>query len=418
MDTHFSKEDKDKILALRRELQKHDALKPNLLPQAQTVRNTGDLAPPTVTPKKRIQVEPDFLSILNQRTPTTPESTPKTSIATNANRRRSELANWIADPNNPLSTRVIVNSATYRQSSRHPDSARLMKMDPRNQWYWRGDVRRLDAEQIRDAVLAVSGSLNRSASGPAASDDKHRRSIYTIVTRNSRNPLLDAFDLPLFFTSTASRDTTTNPLQSLMLINSQAMLDHAKQLAERADQEPVSVAIRKLWQLSYGRLPDATELRSAEGFIATQMNRYLHESSPAKTEIETSTLPYRDGAAVVIKPDDHAKPRSMPNDSLETDEFAVEAIFQLGSIYESGSVRSIVSTWSGKKGSAGWTFGVTGKGSRRKPQTLVLHAFGSDGKSKVVEAAVFSDQHVDVGKPYYAAASIRSARPRCPVAEQ
>jgi hypothetical protein len=479
MDNHFSEADKDRILSLRRELQKFDSIKPEPLPLAQAVRNTGRFAPPTLIPKKQIEVAPGFLTILGDQ-PLREKSTTLVSTAAGDPRsgqsqtvtettdshalgRRSELANWIADAKNPLSTRVIVNrvwqshfgrglapnasdfgvlggtpshpalldwltarflesgwrlkplhrlivtSATYRQSCRHENSSRLMEIDPRNQWYWRGDVRRLDAEQIRDSILSVSDRLDLAASGPAASDDKYRRSIYTVVKRNSRNPLLDAFDLPLFFSSTASRDTTTNPLQSLMLINSQAMLDHAKRLADRVAGESDDAAIEQLWQLVYGRSPGTAELRSAKRFVGSQMQRYSGTSELAKEAIETSTLPYREGAAIVIRPDQQAALRSIPDRSLAVDEFTVEAIFQLGSVYETGSVRSIVSTWAGSSGTPGWTFGVTGKGSRRKPQTLVLHAFGNDGKMEAAEAAIFSDQHVDLGKPYYAAASIRLA---------
>ncbi|MCO8120583.1 DUF1553 domain-containing protein [Stieleria sp. TO1_6] len=464
MDQKFSDTDKETILRLRRELAQFDHLKPAALPVAQSVRDACASAPLTVIPKKRTEVEPAFLSILNVSQPTefgqTLVSTDQSPQATSTG-RRSQLANWVADASNPLSTRVIVNriwqthfgrglapnasdfgflggppthpelldwltgrfieegwqlkplhrlivtSATYRQSSLHPQMEAFSVIDPTNQWYWRGDVRRLDAEQIRDAILAVSDRLNDQAGGPAASDDKLRRSIYTVVTRNSRNPLLDAFDLPLFFSSSAARDTTTNPLQSLMLINSQAMLDHAKEFSRRVDDQQPAAAIDQLWQLAFGRDPSDAERQSAQTFLATQQSRYSQPSAPDQNDLQTSILPYRNGSSIVIKPDGQAIPRSQPHPGIQTDEFTIETIFQLGSVYESGAVRSIVSTAPAKQGAAGWTFGVTGKGSRRKPQTLVLHVYGNNGKSKTAEAAVFSDQHVDLGKPYYAAATFR-----------
>lgn len=477
MDKLFSKEDKETILALRRELQQFDSLKPDELPLAQAVHNT-DGAPITNIPKKRKEVLPGFLAILQPGeagdSATTLVSTDGANAASTTPRgdkhwegrasgRRSELARWIASPNNPLSTRVIVNriwqshfgsglapnasdfgflggppthpelldwltaqfleggwrikplhrlivlSATYRQASQHPRAEELMKLDPRNQWYWRHGVRRLDAEQIRDAVLAVSGRLDRTAGGPASTDDKYRRSIYTLVLRNSRNPLLDAFDLPLFFSSTASRDTTTNPLQSLLLINSQMMLDHAKQLAGRVDDQSNDEAVDGLWRLVYGRHPTTEERDAAAEFLAAQTERYRPQDAGKNNSLQTSTLAYRDSPAIVVDPNSKITLRTSPSDALKADTFTIETTFQLNSIYESGSVRPIVSTWNGKSSSAGWTFGVTGKGSRRKPQTLVLHAFGNDGNKAVTEAAVFSDQHVAIGKPYYAAAVVTLA---------
>ncbi len=474
MDRLFSKEDKEKILALRRELQAFDSIKPDPLPLAQAVRNTRG-APLTTIPKKRTEVLPGVLTILQplgSEDSTTLVSTAAASSGPapssdqwqdRADGRRSELANWIASPENPLTTRVIVNriwqshfgsglapnasdfgvlggppshpelldwltvrfleggwrikplhrlivlSATYRQASGHPEADRLMDIDPVNQWYWRHGVRRLDAEQIRDAILAVSGRLDRTAGGPASTDDKHRRSIYTIVLRNSRNPLLDAFDLPLFFTSTASRDTTTNPLQSLLLINSQIMLDHADRLARRVSELSGKAAVDELWKLVYGREPNAEERSAAVEFLQTQAERYRPQDDGKKHSLQTSTLAYRDSPAIVIDPASKVTLRTPHSDALKADSFTIETMFQLNSVYDSGSVRSIVSTWNGKGNTAGWTFGVTGKGSRRKPQTLVLHGFGNDGKKPVTEAAVFSDQHVAIGKPYYAAAVVTLA---------
>jgi hypothetical protein len=472
MDSKFSKEDKERILELRRDLKTFDELKPSPLPRARTVRDVAATAPPTLIPKKRKQVEPGFLTIMESEPVTyvsaaagkEPSASPGNRDSENQSQttgRRSELARWLADAENPLSTRVIVNrvwqshfgkgiapnasdfgflggppshpdlldwltatflengwrfkplhrlivtSATYRQSGPHPSAADYRTLDPQNDWYWRFDVRRLDAEQIRDAILAVSGRLSDRVGGPAASDNEHRRSIYTIVKRNSRNPLLDAFDLPLFFTSTASRNTTTNPLQSLLLINSKEMMDHADRLAERVEQAPAAEAIERLWRLVYSRQPSRDEHAAALRFMTNQSQRHAPEAEFAEQDLPTSTLPYRDTAAIVVKPNNKARLRAFGQDAVNVDEFTIETVFQLASVYESGSVRSLVSTWDGNSRNAGWTFGVTGKGSRRKPQTLVMHMFGNDGVKQVTEAAIFSDQHIDLNKPYYAAATVK-----------
>ncbi len=102
-----------------------------------------------------------------------------------------------------------------------------------NRYYWRTNTRRLDAEQIRDAILAASGRLDLSVGGEGQMSDSSRRSIYLRFMRNERDSLLDVFDLPLFFNSSASRDSTTSPVQALMLFNSETMLRHASSLAQR-----------------------------------------------------------------------------------------------------------------------------------------------------------------------------------------
>ena len=245
-----------------------------------SVADAGPLSVPTIIPKKRIEVEPGFLTLLDEK----PAIIPPLENAKASTGRRTALAQWLTRAENPLSTRVIVNrlwqfhfgrgltpnssdfgrlgdppthpelldwltaqflkdgwrlkplhrllvtSATYRQSTAHPQFADQMQKDPTNRWYWRGNTHRLDAEQIRDAILAVTGKMDLTVGGAGVSPDQPRRSIYTRVMRNARDPLLDAFDLPLFFSSTASRDTTTSPIQSLLLINSQVMLRHADAL--------------------------------------------------------------------------------------------------------------------------------------------------------------------------------------------
>src|SRR5207249_2917418 len=86
--------------------------------------------------------------------------------------------------------RLIVTSATYRQSAIIPNSEfRIPNLkDPENRLLGRGSVRRLEAEQIRDAVFAVTGELDLKEGGPGAAATEPRRSIYTKVLRNNRDP--------------------------------------------------------------------------------------------------------------------------------------------------------------------------------------------------------------------------------------
>ncbi|HRI15079.1 MAG TPA: PSD1 and planctomycete cytochrome C domain-containing protein, partial [Verrucomicrobiota bacterium] len=160
--------------------------------------------------------------------------------------------------------RLILTSATYRQaSSVDPTAADLGRrgnrateltarwkenqaVDPENRLLWRGQTRRLDAEQIRDALLCATGELKDEPIGPAADPSQFRRSIYTKVLRNTRDPLLEVFDLPQHFASTPSRDTTTTPVQSLMLINSPFMLQRSRAMARRVEAESAGSSARAI----------------------------------------------------------------------------------------------------------------------------------------------------------------------------
>jgi hypothetical protein len=478
MDKSFKPVDKEKILSLRRQLATFDRLRPTPLPIARAVSDVADSAPPTVIPKKRVSVEPGFLTLL-QPEPAEVVPSPGSKRSTG---RRSSLARWLTDPDNPLTTRVMVNrvwqhhfgrglasnpsdlgrlggppshpelldwltkrflengwslkplhrlivcSATYRQSTSHPRRQAYTLRDANNRWYWRADTRRLDAEQVRDAILAVTGQLDLRCFGPGVLPDRPRRSIFTRVMRNARDPLLDVFDLPLFFSSTAARDKTTSPIQSLLLINSQTMLGHADELARAArrraaaEQTPVDASpspqgdgidpgvVESVWHMALGRAPSQEESRTAIRFVESQAESLRQrEGSIVAGAIKTGTIPYRNGQSIVL---DSASPTPMQisdDDGLHIDQFTIEAYFQVRSVYDSGSVRTVAAKWNGNRHTAGWAFGVTGKGSRRKPQTLVMQLFGNTSTGDLAEAAVFSDQHVALNKPYYAAASVRMA---------
>src|SRR5207253_1604555 len=96
---------------------------------------------------------------------------------------------------------------------------------------WRGQTRRLDAEQIRDAILTATGELNLQMGGPGVDAAKPRRTIYTKVLRNTRDPLLDVFDWPEGFVSTAQRNVTTTTTQALLLFNGPSFIQRARAMA-------------------------------------------------------------------------------------------------------------------------------------------------------------------------------------------
>lgn len=461
LDQYISAKDKETLVALRRELSEFDHMKPTPLPIAMLVSDVGPEAPPTVMPKRTSEIVlPGIPSILN------PEPMDLHSTETGRTTgRRSALARWLTDPGNPLSTRVIVNrvwqshfgrglaenpsdfgrlggppthpelldwlanklvderwdlkslhrrillSATYRQSTHHPQFEKFTQVDPTNLLYWRRNTTRQSAEQIRDALLSVSGTLQEYAGGPGQLADSPFRSIYLRVMRNSPDQLLDSFDLPQFFASNSTRNTTTTPVQSLLMINSDLMLGFGRKLAAqvRAETDEPSQQIIIAWQRVFGRSPTEDELLQAMAFIEHQRSLVERmETADSEGSVETAKLPYRDGQGVKFDLSESSLRMAVPHESvMDCNEFTLECFFQLRSIAKTGAVRTIVSKWDGSLKNQGWRFGVTGAGSRRKPQTLVLQMVGKKENGAIGEDAIFSDHHIQLNTPYYAAAVFR-----------
>lgn len=180
--------------------------------------------------------------------------------------------------------RRIVLSSTWMQRS--TASQRAQGADPGNALLSHANVRRLDAEAIRDSLLLVAGSLSRQRFGPPVSGESPRRSLYVQAKRNSMDPFLTAFNSPVPFTTTGRRDATNVPAQSLMLMNSALVGKLATELAElsRLPQAgaPQSVAvtasvpreadarhrISRLWLSVLGRPAQPQELAAAQKLVA------------------------------------------------------------------------------------------------------------------------------------------------------
>ncbi len=253
-------------------------------------------------------VGPAFPSLLGGGVPELPAASPERR----SSGRRRALANWLADDSNWMTPRVISNrlwlhyfgrgivrspnnfglmgdppthpelldflaselvrndwslksihrmillSATYRMSSRF--DPRAAEVDPQNNLFWRQNLRRLSAEQVRDSVLAACGRLNTQVGGPSmfpalsaevlasqsrpgsgwgnsSEADRARRSIYIHVKRSLPVPLLKAFDFPETDTSCEARFLTTQPGQALSMLNSQWMQRQAAALLDRIQRE-------------------------------------------------------------------------------------------------------------------------------------------------------------------------------------
>jgi hypothetical protein len=195
--------------------------------------------------------------------------------------------------------RQIVLSSVYRTRGSRGDGsasdwAAAIELDPENRWLARFPRRRLDAESIRDAMLASSGALNHEAGGPGVSPplpqeliqtlkagqwktsprtaDHFRRSIYIFARRNLRYPMFATFDRPAANCSCAVRHPSTTPIQSLLLLNSRFTLDAAQRLSgivsgKHADLAAQSAAV---YRRVLSRDPDAEERRQCVQFLQQQ----------------------------------------------------------------------------------------------------------------------------------------------------
>ncbi len=269
---------------------------------------------------------------------------PATRLAADAPeaQRRSALARWITDPDNPLFARVAVNrlwhyhfgsglvpttsdlgfnggrpshprlldwlaaelvrqgwrlkalhrlivtSSAYRQASTPNRHAQAIDAD--NRLLWRRSPARLEAEAVRDAILCVSGQLDRRLGGPPYLDFRtyffkgtqfydpleqvgqafNRRSLYRMWARGGRSPFLDTLDCPDPSTATPRRARTTTPLQALALLNNAFVLHQAERFAERLRREAganLDSQLSRAYALAYGRAADPRERALLRPFV-------------------------------------------------------------------------------------------------------------------------------------------------------
>ncbi|HVR85036.1 MAG TPA: DUF1553 domain-containing protein [Planctomycetota bacterium] len=233
---------------------------------------------------------------------------------------RRELARWMASPGNPLTARVMVNriwqyhfgeglvrtpsnfgklgepathpelldwlarrfvdggwsikemhrrimaSAAYRQSSRPP--AETLRVDPENRLWGRFSRRRLEAEELRDSILAVSGSLDPRPGGRADKDPATlRRMLYMESTRGNRSSFDVAFDAANPSAIVAKRTSSMVAPQALYLMNDPWVLDRIRQLARRASSGGGEGRLRSAYRLVYGRAATEEELALGREFL-------------------------------------------------------------------------------------------------------------------------------------------------------
>lgn len=258
--------------------------------------------------------------------------------------RRKQLATWIIDPNNPLTARVMANrlwhytfgtglvdtpsdfginggrpshpelldflaaelmhhdwsikslhrmmflSKAFRQSSK-PNEIGL-RTDAQSRLLWRFPPRRLEAEAIRDSLLAVTGQLNNKMNGPGFflqrveqdnvyryfpkeefQPDDFRRMVYLTRVRQEQDSVFGAFDCPSGDQVVPRRGQSTTPLQSLNLFNSPFMLQQADALEARLNRETtgqggsMEAKVSLAFELLFNRLPDEWELQTSVRFV-------------------------------------------------------------------------------------------------------------------------------------------------------
>lgn len=281
--------------------------------------------------------------------------------------RRLQLAEWIANSENPLTARVFVNrlwlhhfgkaivrspnnfgfladppthpelldwlahefvrggwkikrmhklilmSMTWKQSSLHPQFAESHKHDSGNRLWWRAERRRLDAEALRDSMLATTGELDLQSGGPgfratissaaleglsmksaawkaSPPEEQMRRGLYLYSKRGLLLPMMTTFNFMDATQSCGQRDVTTVPTQALVLLNNPFVHDRSDMLARTIISDSLSPSdqVQNLWSTVYGRSATELELNLAVKHLSIQSERLQQQSRSASAAEETS----------------------------------------------------------------------------------------------------------------------------------
>jgi mono/diheme cytochrome c family protein len=315
------------------------ALKANPVLQTATILGRADLVPAV-----HLTSRGDWRSKGEIIAPALPAVLSRGETVNDAARRKS-LALWLTEPDHPLTARVIVNRAWHwhfgrgivatpgdfgRQGEEPSDQALLdwvasefvsqgwslkklhrliltskayqrssaavesdLKLDPQNRYLWRMNRQRVDAETLRDSILAVAGTLNPKMGGrpvvPPLTEEEYsslwarnqwpvsldpaehtRRSVYLYVKRTFPIPMLSTFDEPDTSVSCARRDATTVAPQALTMMNSEFMLSQAKHLAGRVRKDAggdPDQSVTTAFRYALGRAPSAAELKEGRAFL-------------------------------------------------------------------------------------------------------------------------------------------------------
>ena len=183
--------------------------------------------------------------------------------------------------------REIMLSSVYQLSNEF-NQANYDK-DSANRLYWRANRRRMDAEQTRDSLLAVSGALDKKIGGPSETltPQSTRRTLYGKVSRYKLDDFLQLFDFPSPNISAEQRYTTNVPLQRLFFMNSDFVQQQAELLVKRIEAEPNQTArIQKAYRLVFGRAATPEEIRLGLDYIRNEPMKEYEERKKAEEEKE------------------------------------------------------------------------------------------------------------------------------------
>ena len=224
-----------------------------------------------------------------------------------------DLLDWLASEavdigwRQKVLLRRMMTSTVYRQTS-HAAVATDSGTDPENDLLWKMRLKRLEAEVIRDRMLAASGKLDRTPGGPpvplevldggrtivARNDqptptNRSRRSVYLTSRRNYQVSMLGVFDIPAMTTNCTIRDRSTVVLQSLAMMNDEFSLSQADEVAQRiqaaveSDQPQDNMQlVKRAFQLVLNRAPSRDESRWATEFLRQQALNYVGEKEPSQ----------------------------------------------------------------------------------------------------------------------------------------
>lgn len=441
---------------LHAQLKQFEANRPKPLPAVKfVVSDAGPVAPVTRIPKRDTVVEPGFLTLLD---PGDAVITPPPA-ALQSTGRRTALANWITRAENPFTARVMVNrmwqqhfgrglatntsdfgklgtppthpelldwlatrlvaegwslkklhrlmvtSATYQQDSNHPTAEQA---DPANIWFARATVQRMDAEQMRDSLLAASGELNLKTGGTGEDGARSvRRSVYLKVMRNKPDAVLAAFDAPDRISHMPQRTVTTTATQSLLLLNSDWAGQRANAFARRLHElhpDDSKAQVRAAHQLTFGREPSVEHLASGIAYLNLG-GKVAANPEPPKIGMFGKRSP---SPAAWIQPNggQHALRAAKPG-KMPIGDFTAEAFIRLDSLYADASVRTIVSQWDSQQRTPGWALGVTSTKSAYQPRNLILQLTGIPQRGDHGYEVIASNLRPELNKFYYAAVSVK-----------
>ena len=183
--------------------------------------------------------------------------------------------------------KLLMTSAVYMQSSEYDEAD--AKIDPDNELLWRFEPRRLEAEIIRDQMLAVSGTLDRTMFGPGSLDEGHkRRSIYFMIKRSKLIPTMQLFDQPEPLVSVGGRPATTIAPQALVLMNNPNVRQYARNFGGKlvpAANTSLANAVSEAYWATLGRAPDEVELADSVAFLESQEKSYQANNQPNPREL-------------------------------------------------------------------------------------------------------------------------------------